>query len=1026
MDDRRVLVAIRVRPKLEAAIAAVHQNERYSLEAAAKTSDCSVRLSDGKTGRDGKTHNFTYDLVFDKDSTQLDVYEETTLDAVDAVLQGCNATIVTYGQTGSGKTYTVLGSVKKNPLTNDIITADTGLFLRALKDILSYAETRCRDMHVVVGLSVLEIYLDEVRDLLSNEATPPTLNVSVIRDTLSIPGMTYKPIQDLNDAVNAYKLANARRVSRATSSNDTSSRSHAVFSIELFQQPRTESNPDPLEAKSLCELREKYQLQLNTASDVPTPLAFSRGTPQSSSMANPSFASPTIPSPATPTQQQGSAAPQAADYAGFGARASNPLLTIPGQPPIMFSKLVLTDLAGSEKLKNSRVRGDGLEELKKINASLTALGNVVHSLYQGAKHIPYRDSKLTILLRESFASPNSKIVMIANVSPTVLTFDETLSTMFFADKVKGMKVENPQAADVAKLELEYLGTMKHLEEIATDLRIAKEAYDIEPVIRRRGHPQLVDVHLGVVKRANGSQLREKDVKFLYEPALQLCRDAQQRRKDQLAVECAEVAQTTKAEAIDAYKATRSRLTSLIAQLDAEKQRDAGEYAQIERETEEEIAREQQEADVLSRELHSLQPKALALPAAKSSMDAQLLSLNEKIDIMERKIFESNRETEEAWEKHQALHAKREQQFATSSRFAESCTGLWKAKYEYTQERRDHLQLMADISTAKYESETMDVTMWIRAAVTRIARNAVAVAVSKGRKAPSTRPVARSFTGMSRTSSTVGGADRRVDPEAGMSEDSDAQAASAEAARQKQNQKRRCSLYDQPTLIGEILSYAQYGCKMLKYGRSGAPHYRVFYILTSDDGTSRLCWDEEDDGSRLGKGSTIPLESVVRVILGQFTPIFRRIPGNDGFYTSFSIEYISRQQTRTLDLVCDTDAELESWVIAICYLTKKNPAYAEPNRHFSSLPNVGLLQPREAYLCAKWYISPDTFMAIKRRIDEASFRTRSQVVRLTPGDLRIISGIDIFRSCALWEYLCSEGKVANPIEKLYSYLVFDDE
>ena len=64
-------------------------------------------------------------------------------------------------------------------------------------------------------------------------------------------------------------------------------------------------------------------------------------------------------------------------------------------------KLNLIDLAGSEKVSKSGASGESLEEAKKINLSLSALGNVIHSLTSGADHIPYRDSKLTRILQES-------------------------------------------------------------------------------------------------------------------------------------------------------------------------------------------------------------------------------------------------------------------------------------------------------------------------------------------------------------------------------------------------------------------------------------------------------------------------------------------------------------------------------------------------------------------------------------------------------------------------------------------------
>ncbi|CUG10212.1 kinesin, putative [Bodo saltans] len=1032
MDDKRVLVAIRARPKLENAINALQSNERYQMEAAAKTSDSTIRLSDGKVGRDGKTHNFSYDLVFDKDSTQLDVYEETTLDAVDAVLMGCNATVMTYGQTGSGKTYTVLGSVKKNPLTNDIITGDTGLFLRALKDILTFAEQRAKDIHLVVGLSVIEIYLDEVRDLLSPEPTPPTVNVSIIRDMLSMPNLTYKPIQDLNDAVQAYKLANARRVSRATAANDTSSRSHAVFSIEVFQQVRTAANPYPMAAKELCELREKQQLAANTSSSgaVATPVIDSSSvlSARQASFAGAAAANSVV-SPVASNSAQSPASSltpltaSAADAPGSSFRVSNPQLVVPGKPSIMFSKLVLTDLAGSEKLKNSKVRGDGLEELKKINASLTALGNVVHSLYEGAKYIPYRDSKLTVMMRESFAAPNSKIVLIANVSPTVLTFDETLSTLFFADKVKGMKVDNPQGADVARLEVEFLNTMKTLEELAADLRVAGATHDyIVGGVRLRAKPETIHLPLAVLKRSPAQSLnaRERELKALYgESSLAASRAAQEGRKEELQKMLDDLHAAESGTLVGGYKQVRQRVETMLTEAATSRRNDETEVREVMAEIQQQVVEAQEALAQLESDHIRLEPKKTSLPPTLAEMSSLIVVLDEQIVEMERKVFEANREHDESWTDAQRTHALQQTQWASSSKFADGCLSVWSLRSAYARARSDNIALMLQTSNTKHESETADVTHWIRSAVVRIARNAVATAISRARRAPSTRPAARSVAGSKAGSTSDLNSTRRSDPEGDLTPSNGDEATEVKRA----TTKRRGTLYDQPTLIKEILAYVQYGCTILKYGRSGAPHYRTFYIITNDEEGSRLCWDEEDDGRRLGKGSSITLASVTAVLLGRSTPVFARIPGMEGYYNSFSLEYVSKQQTRTLDLVCDTDAELESWVIAICYLTKKNPIFAKPLT-LQTYNATSQLDMNEVQMCSEWHIPPDVFMSCKRRVLEAKQRTKNLAVKMSPGDVRMLTQLDIFRSSAVWRHFESTGLVENPFDRLYSYLEFE--
>ena len=106
------------------------------------------------------------------------------------------------------------------------------------------------------------------------------------------------------------------------------------------------------------------------------------------------------------------------------------------------SKFNLIDLAGSERQKSTACVGERLKEAGMINKSLSALGNVINSLVELSegkpRHVPYRDSKLTFLLKDSLGG-NSKTFIIANISPSVSSFAETLSTLKFAQRAKLIK-----------------------------------------------------------------------------------------------------------------------------------------------------------------------------------------------------------------------------------------------------------------------------------------------------------------------------------------------------------------------------------------------------------------------------------------------------------------------------------------------------------------------------------------------------------------------------------------------------------
>uniref|UniRef100_A0A665WIG0 Kinesin family member 15 n=1 Tax=Echeneis naucrates TaxID=173247 RepID=A0A665WIG0_ECHNA len=109
---------------------------------------------------------------------------------------------------------------------------------------------------------------------------------------------------------------------------------------------------------------------------------------------------------------------------------------------IRMSQLNLVDLAGSERQKDTHTEGSRLKEASSINRSLMSLGQVIMALVDMSngknRHICYRDSKLTFLLRDSLGG-NAKTYIIANVHPGSKCFGETLSTLQFAQRAKLIK-----------------------------------------------------------------------------------------------------------------------------------------------------------------------------------------------------------------------------------------------------------------------------------------------------------------------------------------------------------------------------------------------------------------------------------------------------------------------------------------------------------------------------------------------------------------------------------------------------------
>uniref|UniRef100_A0A1J3HJG7 Kinesin-like protein n=1 Tax=Noccaea caerulescens TaxID=107243 RepID=A0A1J3HJG7_NOCCA len=128
------------------------------------------------------------------------------------------------------------------------------------------------------------------------------------------------------------------------------------------------------------------------------------------------------------------------------------------KPPVVRKgKLVVVDLAGSERINKSGSEGHTLEEAKSINLSLSALGKCINALAENSSHVPFRDSKLTRLLRDSFGG-TARTSLVITIGPSPRHRGETTSTIMFGQRA--MKVENMVKL---KEEFDYKSLSKRLE-----------------------------------------------------------------------------------------------------------------------------------------------------------------------------------------------------------------------------------------------------------------------------------------------------------------------------------------------------------------------------------------------------------------------------------------------------------------------------------------------------------------------------------------------------------------------------------
>uniref|UniRef100_A0A673UF47 plus-end-directed kinesin ATPase n=1 Tax=Suricata suricatta TaxID=37032 RepID=A0A673UF47_SURSU len=347
MSGASVKVAVRVRP--------------FNSRETSKESKCIIQMQGNSTSIINPKNpkeapkSFSFDYSYWSHTSPEDpcfasqnrVYNDIGKEMLLHAFEGYNVCIFAYGQTGAGKSYTMMGKQEES---------QAGIIPQLCEELFEKINDNCNEeMSYSVEVSYMEIYCERVRDLL-NPKNKGHLRVRehpllgpYVEDLSKLAVTSYTDIADLMDA------GNKARTVAATNMNETSSRSHAVFTIVFTQK--------------------KHDTETNLSTEK-------------------------------------------------------------------VSKISLVDLAGSERADSTGAKGTRLKSKKKKKTDF----------------IPYRDSVLTWLLRENLGG-NSRTAMVAALSPADINYDETLSTLRYADRAKQIKCnavinEDPNAKLVRELKEE--------------------------------------------------------------------------------------------------------------------------------------------------------------------------------------------------------------------------------------------------------------------------------------------------------------------------------------------------------------------------------------------------------------------------------------------------------------------------------------------------------------------------------------------------------------------------------------------
>jgi len=434
-----------------------------------------------------------------------------------------------------------------------------GIIPRAIEQIFQHIKgSVSKRTRFLVRASYLQIYNEQISDLLKPERT----NLLIREDKkkgVFVEGLSEWVVRSPEEIYGLMKRGGAVRATGSHRMNEMSSRSHAVFIIICEQS--TTTYVDDKTGRELLPEEVHSMMKNRTMSERNVRQSFKVG------------------------------------------------------------KLNLVDLAGSERVRLTGATGLRLEESKKINQSLSALGNVIAALTdpKGRKHIPYRDSKLTRILEDSLGG-NCKTTMMAMASPALEAFTESISTLKFANRAKNIKNKPRVNEDVDQRSL-LRKYERELNKLRTELKTRSQS-----VVDKR---RLLEMDQ---QRRQAEQDKMAAIRALEARSVEMMKEKAEKRKLERRISTLQSQMLVGG--VKDVKSTPAFRTALEEQQQKIRHKYNAKMAELERERES-IEEEKAQVDRYKQLLLKQRDIMIALTQRLNERDEQIMALQDELDAYDR-------------------------------------------------------------------------------------------------------------------------------------------------------------------------------------------------------------------------------------------------------------------------------------------------------------------------------------------------------------------------------------------------------